>query len=852
MKHAPPATNNIGAILNEAVQRLLTDEPLMPFTDWFSAQMLATLQAESPVPPADLDDALRYQRHVARQLWGHMPVPSNRWRARGLPKVERNDVCPCGSGRKFKQCCAVFEHAPMPLPTNALLPLALDAAEPHMLSAEKIRLVPAQALGMAAMNWNLAGQTDKTLGVLTPLFASPKALDARHEIALDALIDAMQQLGQNHARRQLLEHMVQHHDKVLATAARCRLVSVLADQGEDAQAWKLFHETSRFNPNDPQLWPLEMTLLLSQGRQEEARLRAPLLAAQARKAGRDDLAGALVQMAQEGIASIYSNRDDAEDDTVELAWLALADATPRAPDREALHALYKVERFDLQDGDQQATTVSIRPVKKLADLNLRWRRRFLVGKPDMTWLDADVETLLFSLPAALAFLEKNPAAWLSAEVLDDLLLAAYALCNEHASTSMLKAAQRVADHALAVLRLLVGEAQFHWIESTNRPLLRCLAVAVELARMAHDDVRSMDLLHQGLALNPHDNHGWRLQLAPLLLKTGRYQDALDLMAQYPHDMPPSEHLRALALLCLGRKNEAEAVLREAHQRYPHYLNTLLPETQDPPPDEPGPGVALGGALAAWYHRLDWRPLWVRSGALAWARQLNLPEPSPPRARQPAVPRKSAARGATEKKVLVTAFGEKDEKRLKKTCTDYPRLHGLLQAVAWSPQMLLPNAWLRSAMELHDRMPNSRTEATAQKALNDTLSATMRLYNHLNQQVMDHHNQEKPPLDELIQLVSPSADAVFAWTAGFLQGCELSLAAWARTGHKVTGQTGSFGRLRALAARAPVQHPQDRVQQDDGKPLLLALDEECPAATSLLMALSELWPVAAAARRAGGG
>lgn len=24
---------------------------------------------------------------------------------RGAPKVGRNDPCPCGSGRKFKQCC---------------------------------------------------------------------------------------------------------------------------------------------------------------------------------------------------------------------------------------------------------------------------------------------------------------------------------------------------------------------------------------------------------------------------------------------------------------------------------------------------------------------------------------------------------------------------------------------------------------------------------------------------------------------------------------------------------------------------------------------------------------------------
>lgn len=32
-------------------------------------------------------------------------APSPRWEDRSLPKVGRNDPCPCGSGKKFKRCC---------------------------------------------------------------------------------------------------------------------------------------------------------------------------------------------------------------------------------------------------------------------------------------------------------------------------------------------------------------------------------------------------------------------------------------------------------------------------------------------------------------------------------------------------------------------------------------------------------------------------------------------------------------------------------------------------------------------------------------------------------------------------
>lgn len=31
---------------------------------------------------------------------------------RELPKVNRNEKCPCGSGKKYKQCCLIQTHKP--------------------------------------------------------------------------------------------------------------------------------------------------------------------------------------------------------------------------------------------------------------------------------------------------------------------------------------------------------------------------------------------------------------------------------------------------------------------------------------------------------------------------------------------------------------------------------------------------------------------------------------------------------------------------------------------------------------------------------------------------------------------
>ena len=839
--------------LDIAIGRILGGESLNDFCDWFVQVQMPDLQTLSTSPPGSDVDMARSLRHVARQLWGQLPYPPNRWRARGLPKSDRNALCHCGSGRKFKQCCAEFEHMPFPIEPESFQVLALEAASPEWLTGDKLKEVPALALGHAAMAWNDADEQDRTISLLGPLFADLKSLNERHEMAFDAFVDALQQQGQERDRRTLIDRMAQHPNKALATAARTRLVSILADEGEMDKAWQLFHETSRFNPNDPQLWHLELNLLLSQGRQEEARLRAPLLAARARQAGMPELAEVMVGLAQEGIGFLRDAVFDEVDDSYDQSLIDLAKAVPEQLDAKTLHSLYKVERLPQGEGDERVDVAWVEPVKKMADLNRRWQKTFAVGKPEMTWFNGDVDNLIVALPEALEFLQKHPHAWFSAEVLDDLLMAALALCDDESPTPVLEAAQRLVDHAVAVLRSLAGDAQLHWSVSGHRPLLRCLAIAVELAQMQIDEESALQYLTLGLALNPHDNHGWRTTLATLYMERGDYQNALSLLDRYPQDMPPAEHRRALALFNLDRRAEAEAVLREAHSEYPLYFKALLPTVMDAPPSEDERGYMLGGDEAAWYFRQECRHLWVSTGALAWAQGLQLPEPKPVKATKPTPAKKAAkktASGSMGIQDVPRAFGSKQEKHLRKICSDYPRLHGFLQAVAWSPQIMMPNAWLGTVMGMHDRMPNSRTEATANKALYDALEATMILYNHLNEQVIDHLDEASPWLDEVRSMVGEDDAVAHSWAAGFVQASDTFAAAWARHGHKVSASSGTFGRLSGLAARAALLGSQTRVTHDDGKPILQALSEQPAAWSDLQAVLQDLWPVVKKARQGG--
>ncbi len=74
--------SSISHVMDQAVTRLLNDEPLPAFCDWFARHMSQAVHEEHSMPAGSEAKLLGHQRCIARTLWAHMPVPSNRWRAR--------------------------------------------------------------------------------------------------------------------------------------------------------------------------------------------------------------------------------------------------------------------------------------------------------------------------------------------------------------------------------------------------------------------------------------------------------------------------------------------------------------------------------------------------------------------------------------------------------------------------------------------------------------------------------------------------------------------------------------------------------------------------------------------------
>lgn len=861
-------------------QRLLRGDNLQAFCDWF------VLEGPALIPQLPDDPQLFHA--LARAFWSTVPLPSNRWRPRSLPKTNRNASCHCGSGRKHKHCCANLGDVELPFEPEMLAALAIQHAPPEAFSPDSIRQIPPFALAQAALFWEEQGQHEQTVRVLSALFEHPEHLDERHEYAFDILMDALQQLGQNKHRYQLAERIASHRNKDLSTAARARMISILSDQGEFEHGWELLRQAQRDDPDNPALFHLELIVLLGEGRTEEARLRAPLLARRARKLGYEDLASVLEALGSGDLQAVQPGGrldEDFEPDVLAVQWLELCNQAPATLPADEARALYFIETAPAaRTGSPSANAVAndrveymrwlrVRSRRDLAALERRWQRRFPVTKPTSIELFGDADVLHDDITDVQAFLRDHPQAWLSVQVLDDLLLGLREILFDDSTPAQHQAAWQLAEHALRLLHALLAKAPdaesvraqdlgLDWTYLANRPLLRLLAQVIDIGLMQERKV--LALMQWSVALNPTDNQGWRMALTDSLISQGRPLDALALLDEYPSDLPPAGHRRALALYQLGRLEEARDALSNEYPSYPKFLEALWPEVMDVPAPDSEFGMRVGGECAAYEYRLQSRSDWVRSGALAWARGLKLPKPKV-QAKPKSSPPRGQNRSAHDNLVAAPQDPEKLRQHLIRKF-DWPRVHGFLTAIAWSPEVVMPERWMMTAIGFRNSLP-PKTEAAFHKALQADMDAVVFVYNALALMLTDAASDAAMPL-QLSHELSTSAKrrapvseaALLNWSAGFVQGAELSASAWRsagrplqtgpKKGQKKPSQT-AFSTLYDLAARASLPPVADDAQadswrptHDDGLPLLVGIDpqESLDMRSRLDLALRDLWQV----------
>jgi tetratricopeptide (TPR) repeat protein len=264
----------LSSFLRRAVNEALKLEDGEAFQAWMreeAPRLLPDLFARLP------DDEARrgFTLEFGRSLWNSIPLPSNGFRPRPIPSPERNDPCPCGSGKKYKKCCAEWsEGAP-----------GLEAEGVWMLVTEELPLegveamgasgrVPRSVLGGVATGLLDNGDPERALALVRPLFEKPERLDERDSASLNTLLEAYDALDLHEERWREAERLARALRPPLRAVLWENLARAYAVEGEMEEAWKSLERAREDDPESPALGPLEVSLLLAEGRTAEAGERA--------------------------------------------------------------------------------------------------------------------------------------------------------------------------------------------------------------------------------------------------------------------------------------------------------------------------------------------------------------------------------------------------------------------------------------------------------------------------------------------------------------------------------------------------------------------------------------------------
>ena len=201
-------------------------------------------------------------RLLLMTLFSALPRSGNHFKFVNATLPSRNDSCLCGSGKKFKKCCAHLNSIDLP-PSEALFQLAVEELEPDQIEAL-----------MNKPNWNV-----QAIGYFVPLLMDFGLFDAvfylyetyiknvtklrnEHEMLVSTILDAMFELREDEARFQFMDSLVmQTEAPSLKSVAHQRLAMISAQNGDIDLAKGHLQKAMRADPNQPELPLAEMSIL---------------------------------------------------------------------------------------------------------------------------------------------------------------------------------------------------------------------------------------------------------------------------------------------------------------------------------------------------------------------------------------------------------------------------------------------------------------------------------------------------------------------------------------------------------------------------------------------------------------
>ena len=552
-------------------------------------------------------------RMLGVAIYKAMPDPELGYRPRPLPVPGRNDPCICGSGEKYKRCCLRFAQS-FDFANYNMLRHVLD-----QVSQKDFRDLPGTqvnplAVADTAAQWFEEGKTTRAVALLEPWFAENATLPGALEPIFDQLMDCYLELGNPRKRESLVTKLIERGDKVMRAAALQRRSTMLADRGDYAGAWEAFTAAQRMDPENLSLVALELTLLMSQGKDGQARERARFWLVRLERLRDPDLAPL--------IEFLRRVRDDPR------SALAAADRHhhPALGELEAM--LAEAPQCEMHYTTQEFGTGEfvLEPDAALRKLEKLWRTHFPDIKSGLTATQSGDDGMWEDPQDWLDILGRNPLCWQSFEVLDDLVLAVDTLQAIGTEKTLLEPllARAVALLDANFATVIGGEGTLSWLCLENRPALRLLAHRT--FRTLEDPERGVacddfiELAEKLIKLNPRDNHGIREALSRAYLARGWPEKAIELTERYPDDFCGPALNRILALVTVGCDADAQSELSANYERHVVAIKMLLAKKPRQPKDDSAYGIAMGGTQEAWLYRTSSLALWEQGGAIDWLRK----------------------------------------------------------------------------------------------------------------------------------------------------------------------------------------------------------------------------------------
>ena len=654
----------LGEVVDEAVERILKAGDLDDFLAWLSDQVYRLcVVARLPLEAGEIKSL---SAQLGRSIWGATPAPHNDFRPQPLPKPGRNAPCYCGSGEKYKNCCARLPTVSALNPID-LWPAVLDALPPadcrQVVASGR---VPVESLIIAAEGSIELGDSRRAIGLLEPMFGDKLPGKGRqYDYALTLLCDLYDDVGWKRKKTGLLERVIKEAPRSeLRSAAFQRMAVIRIDRGDHDGAWDAFRRAQRDTPGNPSVGLLEVSLLVAENRPEEASESARLWRKRLMKLNLQELDGAidyLTAVAKDPYRAMAESQTKAMGGAGQRLLEVLPDIGERPLPQYELNAEPALDSDDdleanleaqlrgmgmteedilewapelleqtqsMAHGDNRpeeasdqitGTSFTLLAPEPLRILEADWHAIYSLGKP----FSIDEVPHEYVLPwypdqedVWMDFLDRHPEAYDSVDVLDDL---ATAVELHPMSDSMGFRAAMLAplvERGVRILRQAVGEAdasgdlRLPWIDARNRPGLRCLARAQALAMERGDVEQARRHGEFLLALNPGDNHGVRTALINIYLKAGEDEAALLLASNYEDDMfAELAYGRVLALVRLSRIDEATEAAQLAVDRLPEVRRYLMRERARQVRID-SDHIALGSKEQAWLYRDEMRDLWV--------------------------------------------------------------------------------------------------------------------------------------------------------------------------------------------------------------------------------------------------